>query len=60
MAGFLVNVQLEILVLVEKASPGLVDQKVVRVLLRNQVRVVAVGDRGSNLDHLTRHLEEEE
>ncbi len=57
MAGFPVNVQLEILVLVEKATAGFVDQEVVRVLLGDQVGVVAVGDRGSNLNHLARHLQ---
>ena len=56
MAGLSVNVQLEILVLVEKATTCFVDQEVVRVLLGDQVGVVAVGDRGSNLDHLSRHL----
>jgi hypothetical protein len=57
-AGLSVNVQLEILVLVEKAPTGFVDQEVVRVLLGDQVGIVAVGDRGSNLNYLSRHLGE--
>ncbi len=56
MAGFSVNVQLEILVLVEKAPPGFVDQEMIRVFLRDQVRIVAMSDRGANLNDLTRHL----
>jgi hypothetical protein len=56
-AGFTVDVQLEVLVHVEKASPGLVDQEVVRVLLRDQVGVVAVRDGGADLDDLARNLQ---
>jgi hypothetical protein len=56
MARIPVNVQLEILVLVEKASSGLVDEQVVGVLLRDQVRVVAMAQRSSDLDCLSGQL----
>ena len=58
MAWFPVNVELEILVLVQEASTGFVDQEVVGVLLTNQVGVITMSDRGSNLNHLTRNLNE--
>ena len=58
MAWFPVNVELEILVLVQEASTGFVDQEVVGVLLTNQVGVITMGDWGSNLNHLTGNLNE--
>ena len=59
-AGFPVDVQLKVLVLVEKAPPGLVHQEVVGVLLGDQVGIVTVGDWSSDLNDLARHLVGEE
>ena len=59
-AGFPVDVQLKVLVLVEKAPPGLVHQEVVGVFLGDQVGVVTVGDWSSHLNDLARHLVGEE
>merc|ERR1719410_357729 len=56
MARLLVDVQLEILVVVHEAPADLVYRQVERVLLINQVGVVAMGERGLHLDHLTSHL----
>jgi hypothetical protein len=55
-ARIAVDVQLEVLVLVQEASPRLVDEKVVLVLLRDHVRVVAVAQRRPHLDRLPGNL----
>merc|ERR550525_1717810 len=55
-ARLLVDVQLEILVVVHETPPDLVDGQMEGVLLIDQMRVVAVGEGGLHLDHLTSHL----
>jgi hypothetical protein len=57
-ARFTVDVHLEELVLVQETPPRFVDEKVIRVLLRDQVRVVAMAQRGSDLDCLSGQLED--
>ena len=54
--GLLVDVQLKVLVLVHEAPPRLEDGKVVGVLLREQVGVVAVRELRLDLDRLEADL----
>ena len=56
MARFSVDVKLKILVLEQETSARFEHQEVVGILLRDQVGVVAVGDRSPDLNDLTRHL----
>ena len=56
-ARLLVDVELKELVLVEEASPGLVDEEVVRILLGDHVRVVSVAQWRPDLNRLTRNLD---
>ena len=53
MAWLFVNVKLKVLILIEEASPGLVDGVVVLVLLIEESGVVAVGERCLDLDNLS-------
>ena len=55
-AGLLVDVQLEVLVVVHEAPPGLVDGEVARVLLVEEVGVLPVVDGRLHLDDLAAHL----
>jgi len=54
--GLLVDVQLEVLVVVHEAPPGLVDGEVARVLLVEEVGVLPVVDGRLDLDDLAAHL----
>lgn len=56
MAGLLINVQLEILVQVKETSPCLIDQKVISVLLRNEIGIVSVTQGRLDFDNLSRNL----
>jgi hypothetical protein len=56
MARFLVNVQLEVLVMEEETPPGFVDQKVVEILLGNQVGIIPMTQWSFDLNDLSRNL----
>ena len=56
MTGLLVDVQLEVLVIVHEAPPGLVHGQVQRVRLVEEVGVLTVTHGGLHLDHLAAHL----
>lgn len=56
MTWLLVDVQLEVLVVVHEAPPGLVHRQVQRVRLVKEVGVLAVAHWGLHLDHLAAHL----
>ena len=58
MAGFPVNVELEVLVLVEKAPTGFVHQEVVGIFLGNQVGIITMADGRPHFNHLTGNLNE--
>ena len=58
MTRLLVDVKLKELVPVEEASPSLVDEQVVLVLLGDHVRVVAVTQRRPDLNSLPGNLEQ--
>ena len=57
MRGLPVDVELEVLVLVHEAAARLEDGEVGGVLLREQVRVVAVRQLRLHLDRLQAHLQ---
>ena len=59
MRGLPVDVELEVLVLVHEATARLEDGEVGGVLLREQVRVVAVRQLRLHLDRLQAHLQKE-
>jgi len=58
MAWLAVDVHLEELVLVQETPSSFVDEKVIRVLLRDQVRVIAMTQWGSYLDRLAGQLKD--
>ena len=55
-AGLLVNIQLEVLVVVQETSSGLVDGEMLVVLLVQEVRVVSVSQGSFDLNDLSAHL----
>lgn len=56
MAGLLVNVQLEILIVIEEASPLFENGQMERIALFQHVEIVAASDLRLDLDLLSTHF----